>query len=562
MYTYFLGLNYVLALSLEILFVIRRPLQNSYNPRAVLYHCLSHFTAVALAGFMGLAGAAGNSEMSTCFIRQHTWGIYFMILPVFVYYPLALVVSIYAAVSFRNSSSVKQKVYLLRYTLVMVVYALGWLPVSVVYFDDIIGVSSRTTSHPIGMGFSSAAGLIANLIRFSDPAVMGRTKRYLRKRYSSRTNGASSLIQTEVVDFFQGLLQEVKLTQGALCAILSLHYYLSHQPQVSMEDSVAVKLEFTAKQLAKESEDIKKLCKPCKRHTVKDYQFSITERQPLIFASLRQLSSCNLLSSLDPVSNQRILKKNIGNRGGRSNAFIYVSFDRQIVLKSLTKSERILLTEQLLPDYSHRMHENNSVLGRIVGVFTLRTSKGLKQHIAVMENVLSGGEITAIFDMKGSRLARKKLKHSQEVTVEMLPSYEVYKDLDFFQTQKRLFVEEMEREKIRKGVMQDVEMLKKHGIMDYSLLIAVGRQGRGGSRYLYQASGLELGKVYFMGVIDYLQLYNRQKQLEGLGKSLLSGRREEVSSVDPETYARRFVKLVEQVLGLRDSVRTSIPSET
>ena len=495
---------------------------------------------------MGLYGAAGASELSTCFIRQHSWGIYFMTLPMFLYYPIALFVSVYAAVSFRSSQDVKHKIYLLRYTLVMVVYGLGWLPVGVLYLKDIFSLSiSGRATEPVCMGLSSAAGLIANIIRFSDPAVMGKTKKYLKNRYSAAM-ASSSVIQTDVVDFFQGLLHEVTSKQGALCAILTLHYSLS---QESRADSASTCLQFSGNSLIGNSEAMNALRKRCNAHPVQSYHFSITERQPALFSSLRQ---SDLVSSLDPEANEKVLKRNIGNRGGRSTAFILVTHDRKLVLKSLSKGERVLLTEQVLPDYVRRVGRRESLLARILGVFTLRTSKGLKQHIAVMENVLAGGEITAIFDMKGSRLARKKLKHNEEVAVETLPSYETYKDLDFFQTQKRLFLDNKDVQRLRISVAADVEMLRSHGIMDYSLLIAIAKSSNSPSNYLYPAHGPDQGKVYFMGVIDYLQLYSRQKRLEGLGKSLLnSARREEISSVDPQKYARRFVELVEQVMGVR-----------
>jgi hypothetical protein len=515
----------------------------------VLYHLFSHVTAAAIAGFMGLYGAAGTSEVSTCFIRQHSRGIYFMILPVFLYYPIALFASIYAAASFRSSQDVKHKVYLLRYTLVMAVYALGWLPMGALYIEDILRVShSGRAAEPICMGLSSAAGLVANIIRFSDPAVMGKTKRYLKTRYSIAMAN-SSLLQTDVVDFFQGLLREVTFTQGALCAILSLHYYLS---QGSHADSPSIRLQFSGDSLIGDSDGMIALRKRCKGYLVRSYHFSITEREPSVFFSLRQASNSDLIASLDPEANEKVLKRNIGNRGGRSAAFILVTHDRKLVLKSLSKGERELLTERMLPDYVRRVSRKESLMAKILGVFTLRTSKGLKQHIAVMENILSGGDITAIFDMKGSRLARKRLKHNEEVAVETLPSYETYKDLDFFQTQKRLFLAPNDVQRLRRGVAADVEMLRSFGIMDYSLLIAIAKSSSSPSQYLYPATGPDQGRVYFMGVIDYLQLYSNQKRLEGLGKSLLnSAKREEISSVDPQIYAKRFVKLVEQVLGVR-----------
>jgi hypothetical protein len=47
--------------------------------------------------------------------------------------------------------------------------------------------------------------------------------------------------------------------------------------------------------------------------------------------------------------------------------------------------------------------------------------------------------------------------------------------------------------------------------------------------------------MYYLGIIDMLQPYNSRKRLETAFKSIVTpARKEELSSVDPAMYARRF----------------------
>ena len=177
----------------------------------------------------------------------------------------------------------------------------------------------------------------------------------------------------------------------------------------------------------------------------------------------------------------------------------------------------------------------------------------MKQHILVMENVLGSADISAIFDMKGSKLARKILKHDMEIPVEELPSYQTYKDLDFFQTQKQLRLSPADENRLKTGLLADVEMLRVTKVMDYSLLLAVGRPQAPGSQHMFCGTGVDQGKAYYIGIIDYLELYSTRKQIEGVSKSILHAKvqRDEISSVDSETYAKRFLLLIDRILPQR-----------
>ena len=53
-------------------------------------------------------------------------------------------------------------------------------------------------------------------------------------------------------------------------------------------------------------------------------------------------------------------------------------------------------------------------------------------------------------------------------------------------------------------------------------------------------------EIYFMGVIDILQLYNMRKRSETVMKSMFV-RREELSSVDAISYGDRFIQFMTDV---------------
>lgn len=61
-----------------------------------------------------------------------------------------------------------------------------------------------------------------------------------------------------------------------------------------------------------------------------------------------------------------------------------------------------------------------------------------------------------------------------------------------------------------------------------------------GQRHRYISSNRKF--IYHIGIIDYLQTYNMEKQLESRIKTTLLGRSfNEISAIDPKPYAERFL---------------------
>lgn len=67
----------------------------------------------------------------------------------------------------------------------------------------------------------------------------------------------------------------------------------------------------------------------------------------------------------------------------------------------------------------------------------------------------------------------------------------------------------------------------------------------GGMCFRDQKSGKLGNAIYFVGIIDLLQQYNRPKRLENFVKSIMDDP-EAISSVHPDFYSRRFNRFLSQ----------------
>lgn len=135
-----------------------------------------------------------------------------------------------------------------------------------------------------------------------------------------------------------------------------------------------------------------------------------------------------LHSSLSPKFNRDSVFK-AGAGAGRSGSFFFYSHDRKFIIKTMTKGELKVMLE-LLPNYSdHFKNCTDSMIAKIFGVFTVKTSQTGPVHIMLMENTIRLKEsenLKYIFDLKGSTVDRY-------VTGSKKPS-STLKDLNFLRT--------------------------------------------------------------------------------------------------------------------------------
>ena len=132
------------------------------------------------------------------------------------------------------------------------------------------------------------------------------------------------------------------------------------------------------------------------------------------------------------------------------------------------------------------------------------------------------------------------------------------KDINFLEIQNDLKTHLFKgtastKEKIMKILMLDSLFLQSHNIMDYSMLLVIEDKtsNKETIRFSVNSSILEngdsrnrIGKQH-IGIIDYLQLFNFNKKVEGCWKTKVLGKKSNLlSSAPPSIYQKRFMKFM------------------
>jgi 1-phosphatidylinositol-4-phosphate 5-kinase len=233
------------------------------------------------------------------------------------------------------------------------------------------------------------------------------------------------------------------------------------------------------------------------------------------------------------------------NDGGRSGSFFFWTFDQSVIIKTVTADEKRVLLNVLLPEYLKRLEGGDSALVRVLGMYMLCINH-YSINVMLMQNVLLPTRPHAKFDIKGSRFQRQVMSPSA-VT---LPR-PTMKDLDFFATHKSLSLSEEDAQVLMRRLTGDVKMLAGLGLMDYSLLVAVYSQSDEvsfDSPYFYCNCSC-VGLSYRIALIDIMQAYNFAKRAENCLKQVVYRVPQiELSSVSPEMYAVRFLKVIRSAL--------------
>lgn len=116
----------------------------------------------------------------------------------------------------------------------------------------------------------------------------------------------------------------------------------------------------------------------------------------------------------------------------------------------------------------------NSLLAKILGIFTIKASQFSEVHIILMENTVrlkNPKQLKYVFDLKGSTIDRTVSGKIKETTT--------LKDINFMLVKKQIktltALKEKTVSRLIKTMRSDVEFLRSLNIMDYSMLIAIER---------------------------------------------------------------------------------------
>jgi len=301
---------------------------------------------------------------------------------------------------------------------------------------------------------------------------------------------------------------------------------------------------------------------------------------PFVFRKLRELvgiSDENYVNSIGPANmlSNLILGSltslsQLGSEG-KSGSFFYFTSDTKFMVKTISKSEHLLL-RSILKDYFKYLEKHpDSMLCRILGCHQMRFGKhskvgAEKMYFIVMQNcMITEKEMDTRFDLKGSWVGRYAGKHLWNKKGACL------KDQDLREMGMRINIGKKRRERLIAALDADSEFLRDHSVIDYSLLLGVHKNededaptlaaevSRSASHPashafpFYQADGggmhsLDGKMTYFFGVIDILTLFSQKKKWELRFKRLYQDTSGKGMSVQPpKQYHKRFVAFIRHV---------------
>jgi len=243
---------------------------------------------------------------------------------------------------------------------------------------------------------------------------------------------------------------------------------------------------------------------------------------PAQFEALRFYNNISLEDYLGSISCSNDWNE---NSGGKTGAKFIKTFDERFVFKELGHKEFKMLLG-FVSEYFKYMWETTSekrpsLLAKIYGIYEIQPhDKKSTMYFIAMENLFFGtSKSLKVYDLKGSTLNRYAGRGAQTVL-----------DTDFVVNRngEPLPLKQEHFEFFDKAIKNDSEFLARLKVVDYSLLVLID----------------EPNQILRMGIIDYLRIYDLEKQLEYMGKKFIKGKTPTI--VTPEYYKDRFKTAMER----------------
>ncbi|OMJ94713.1 hypothetical protein SteCoe_2052 [Stentor coeruleus] len=555
-YFYFLGFNYVICLSIEVLKKMQNPMESNYNKRSKLYHLFSHSLSLIIAVLIAILGYSGPSVNHICLIgMKHQDLLYITAIPITFFLPV-MIFTLYVLCKMKFTTSYVSY-FITKHSIYVSAYFIIWLPLIL----NILTNNDHDYFSMISLIMSSSAGFILVMIRMISYWII----KYLKHRRTDTSQGKisiASLINENIKDLPEApLLDESCMlqndyfniftsisTESALTSILVLQYSLKFTHQRHIDETPPWLDKFYKSQrtefITPQGLEAIKIPKNLRKH------YSSQELEFIEFAgdvfqnimNLEGISPQDIIQSFDIPTILSDFKSIFMNSGGRSGSFFLYSSDRKFLIKTITDKELHLLLSTFLQSYHvHLYRYQDSIITRILGTFSFIVNNNYKVNFILMQSIFTDCGIRAIYDLKGSKLDR------MVQTDEIASSNIVLKDINFLIKQKKLYLTYSVGQRLKEIIENDVKLFRKYEIMDYSLLVAVKTSEEYSKYYFKSIQKFEKG--YTIGLIDFLQDFSKSKKFEGLSKKLLRMKSsKEISSINPEDYCKRFIEFMYDIV--------------
>lgn len=251
-------------------------------------------------------------------------------------------------------------------------------------------------------------------------------------------------------------------------------------------------------------------------------------------ADFREIREAEGIRALDKLGRRYIVNNKFF---GKSGSLLFFTEDFRFAVKTIRANELRCMRKMIAGYKAHLLANPRSFLCRILGCYSI-TDGETSDCFIIMKNILKSPRIGEIYDLKGAFVKRRG------------DSSLNLKDMDWANSNRSVKLHEDKKE-VMAQIREDVELLRRHRIMDYSLLICFPSKKKSHDFCLTSSKGvcnlkLEQGEeqehVYF-GIIDILTQWTVPKMLERFLNALCC--RTNSSCVNPDAYVDRFLTMME-----------------
>eukprot|EP01121_Diplochlamys_sp_Union-15-3_P013404 TRINITY_DN4155_c0_g1_i1.p1 TRINITY_DN4155_c0_g1~~TRINITY_DN4155_c0_g1_i1.p1 ORF type:complete len:639 (-),score=82.38 TRINITY_DN4155_c0_g1_i1:103-1899(-) len=192
--------------------------------------------------------------------------------------------------------------------------------------------------------------------------------------------------------------------------------------------------------------------------------FTIKDYAPQAFKEIRKLFNISTEAYLHSWQIPSTEGSAMSKSTGRSGSNFYMTPDKRFFFKTLLHPEVAAMME-FLPDYVKNFKSNpRSFIMKVYALHRIKHS-GNKVWIIVMGNIIPPEvSIDEKYDLKGRVPKKGKDRSGNPSSNDTLKDNEISRSIDFGDIEKEFF---------RHQLKKDVQLLKKHDIMDYSLLLGI-----------------------------------------------------------------------------------------
>lgn len=198
----------------------------------------------------------------------------------------------------------------------------------------------------------------------------------------------------------------------------------------------------------------------------------VVEYSPDVFAFLRERDGFDndiLRDSLRPDANMSAVFR-AGESSGKSGSFFFFSQDQNFIIKTMTESDFNAFKRIQRAYFKRVCTDRDSLLARIYGIYSVIMEDKEPVKLVVMGNTMKNAtRHLGVFDLKGSLVKRL-------VKGPITSKTKTLKDKNILALNRENFwlhFKKDDRRRIMKAMIDDVEILRKFNLMDYSLLLCI-----------------------------------------------------------------------------------------